>query len=50
MTTYGHGGDVNSFAAHCGFEVSEIVDLSSNINFITPTVDFSSVNHNANPS
>ncbi|ADR32693.1 aminotransferase class I and II [Sulfuricurvum kujiense DSM 16994] len=50
MTTYGHGGDVNSFAAHCGCEVSEVCDLSSNINFITPSVDFSGVLLNAYPS
>lgn len=50
MTTYAHGGDVNAFAQHCGCEVSEIVDLSSNINFITPTVDFGGVTLNAYPS
>ncbi len=50
MTTYGHGGDVNNFAAHCGCEVHEVLDLSSNINFITPAVDFSSVTLNAYPS
>lgn len=50
MTTYGHGGDVNSFAAHCGCEVSEVCDLSSNINFITPAVDFSGVLLNSYPS
>jgi threonine-phosphate decarboxylase len=50
MTTYAHGGDVNNFAAHCGCSVSEVIDLSSNINFITPTVDFSSVTLNAYPS
>jgi threonine-phosphate decarboxylase len=49
MTTYGHGGDVNSFAAHCGCAVSEVVDLSSNINFITPAVDFCGVTLNAYP-
>lgn len=50
MSTYAHGGDVNSFAAHCGCEVSEVVDLSSNINFITPIVDFSGVTLNSYPS
>ena len=50
MTTYAHGGDVNNFAAHCGCEVHEVLDLSSNINFITPAVDFSSVTLNAYPS
>lgn len=50
MTTYAHGGDVNNFAAHCGCSVSEVIDLSSNINFITPRVDFSGVALNAYPS
>jgi threonine-phosphate decarboxylase len=50
MTTYGHGGDVNSFAAHCGCAHEEVIDLSSNINFITPNVDFSGVTLNAYPS
>jgi len=50
MTTYAHGGDVNAFAHHCGCEASEVIDLSSNINFITPTVDFGSVPLNSYPS
>lgn len=50
MTTYGHGGDVNSFAVHCGCTPEEVIDLSSNINFITPSVDFSSVTLNSYPS
>jgi threonine-phosphate decarboxylase len=50
MTAYGHGGDVNSFATHCGCALEEVIDLSSNINFITPNVDFSSVTLNAYPS
>ncbi len=49
MTIYGHGGDVNNFAAHCGCKPEEVIDLSSNINFITPTVDFSSVTLNSYP-
>jgi threonine-phosphate decarboxylase len=49
MTTYGHGGDVNSFAAHCGCALEEVIDLSSNINFITPIVDFSGVTLNSYP-
>jgi threonine-phosphate decarboxylase len=50
MMTYGHGGDVKTFAVHCGCAPEKVVDLSSNINFITPTVDFSSVTLNAYPS
>ncbi|MDP3267093.1 MAG: aminotransferase class I/II-fold pyridoxal phosphate-dependent enzyme [Sulfuricurvum sp.] len=49
MTTYTHGGDVNGFAKHCDCTPKEIVDLSSNINFITPSVDFSCVSLNAYP-
>jgi threonine-phosphate decarboxylase len=50
MTTYGHGGDVNNFAAQCGCASEEVIDLSSNINFITPSVDFSSLTLNAYPT
>lgn len=50
MSTYAHGGDVNSFAAHCGCAHEEVIDLSSNINFISPSVDFSSVTLNTYPS
>lgn len=50
MTAYGHGGDVEAFAKHCGCAVSEVVDLSSNINFITPIVDFGGVTLNAYPT
>lgn len=49
MSTYAHGGDVNAFAAHCGCAHEEVIDLSSNINFITPTVDFSGVSLNVYP-
>ncbi len=49
MTTYGHGGDVNGFAAHCGCKPEEVIDLSSNINFIAPAVDFCGVSLNAYP-
>jgi len=50
MTTYEHGGDVNAFAALCGCKPEAVIDLSSNINFITPAVDFSSVTLNAYPT
>jgi threonine-phosphate decarboxylase len=49
MNLFEHGGDVNTFATHCGCTPEEIVDLSSNINFITPTVDFSTVALNTYP-
>jgi len=50
MSTYAHGGDVNAFAAQCACTAEEVIDLSSNINFITPRVDFSGVSLNAYPS
>lgn len=50
MKGYGHGGDVEAFAKHCGCTVGEVVDLSSNINFITPMVDFSGVTLNSYPT
>lgn len=50
MTTYGHGGDVNGFAAHCGCAPEAVIDLSSNINFITLNVDFNGVTLNAYPT
>lgn len=50
MTTYGHGGDVNGFAKHCGCAPEEVIDLSSNINFITPIVDFGGVTLNSYPT
>lgn len=49
MTPYAHGGDVNTFAALCGCAANEVVDLSSNINFITPAVDLANVTLNAYP-
>lgn len=50
MTTYTHGGDVNGFAEYYGCTPEEVIDLSSNINFITPSVDFSTVTLNAYPN
>ena len=39
MKQYTHGGDVETFAAQCGCRVDEVIDLSSNINFVTPHID-----------
>ena len=39
MTPFEHGGDVTAFAKACGCKVSEVIDLSSNINFIKPKID-----------
>lgn len=49
MTTYAHGGDVNAFAQHCNCTPSQIIDLSSNINFLTPAVDFNDILLNTYP-
>lgn len=38
MTTYQHGGDVKSFAKKLGCPIEDVIDLSSNINFIKPNV------------
>jgi len=39
MTPFEHGGDVTAFAKACNYEVSEVIDLSSNINFVKPSID-----------
>ena len=39
MTTFQHGGDVTAFAKACGCKVDEVIDLSSNINFVKPVID-----------
>ncbi|NQY94232.1 MAG: aminotransferase class I/II-fold pyridoxal phosphate-dependent enzyme [Campylobacteraceae bacterium] len=39
MTQYSHGGDVESFALQLSCDVKDIIDLSSNINFIKPQID-----------
>ena len=36
---YEHGGQVEAFASSLGCKVEEIIDLSSNINFIKPTIN-----------
>ena len=38
MNKFEHGGDVTAFAGACGCKVDEVIDLSSNINFVTPRV------------
>ncbi|MCL4432290.1 MAG: histidinol-phosphate aminotransferase family protein [Epsilonproteobacteria bacterium] len=50
MNLFAHGGDVNAFATHCGCTPQEVIDLSSNINFIIPSVDFGTVTLNAYPN
>jgi threonine-phosphate decarboxylase len=39
MTPFAHGGDVTAFAKDCNCDVNEVIDLSSNINFVKPTID-----------
>jgi threonine-phosphate decarboxylase len=39
MTRYSHGGDIKSFAKLIECDISQVIDLSSNINFIKPTTD-----------
>ncbi len=45
MKTYEHGGDIQNFAKSISCEVQEVIDLSSNINFIKPEIlcDFNSL-------
>ncbi len=46
MTPFQHGGDIVTFAKHCHCTPEEIIDLSSNINFVKPhlNTDFNRVN------
>ena len=39
MKIFQHGGDVIGFAKSCKCSVEEVIDLSSNINFVKPTID-----------
>jgi len=52
VTAFAHGGDVVSFAKIAGCSVNEVVDLSSNINFVKPKidVDFNALNILAYPN
>jgi threonine-phosphate decarboxylase len=52
LKTFQHGGAVEVFAKELGCEISEIIDLSSNINFIKPKIkcDFSSLDISSYPT
>lgn len=52
MKMYEHGGDVKSFALKNKCEISEVIDLSSNINFLKPEIslDFNALDISAYPS
>ena len=39
MKTFEHGGQIEKFAFDLGCDVSEIIDLSSNINFVKPQIN-----------
>ena len=45
MRLFEHGGDVTAFAKTCGCSNNEVVDLSSNINFVKPkiAIDFNNL-------
>ena len=51
MKTFEHGGQIEKFAFDLGCSVSEIIDLSSNINFVKPQVniDFNSLDISSYP-
>ena len=39
MKTFEHGGQIEKFTSDLGCSVSEIIDLSSNINFVKPQIN-----------
>ncbi len=39
IQTFQHGGDITAFAKTCGCSINEVIDLSSNINFVKPHID-----------
>jgi len=52
MREFSHGGDIYSFAKYIGCNPDEVIDLSSNINFIKPNIDidFNKLDISAYPS
>ena len=52
MVQQQHGGNVTAFAKEIGCKVSEVIDLSSNINFVKPNIDidFNALNISAYPN
>lgn len=52
MKTFEHGGQIEKFAFELGCDVSEIIDLSSNINFIKPqiNIDFNTLDISSYPT
>ncbi len=51
MKAYRHGGDIKSFAQKTGCREDEVIDLSSNINFVKPTlnINFNTIDISAYP-
>ena len=49
---FSHGGDIKSFAKELNCNIEQIIDLSSNINFIKPDIDidFNKLNISSYPS
>jgi threonine-phosphate decarboxylase len=52
MKTFEHGGQIEKFAFELGCSVDEIIDLSSNINFVKPqiNVDFNTLDISSYPT
>ena len=52
MKTFEHGGQIEKFAFDLGCRVDEIIDLSSNINFVKPqiNVDFNTLDISSYPT
>ncbi len=52
MKTFEHGGQIENFAFELGCRVDEIIDLSSNINFVKPqiNVDFNTLDISSYPT
>ena len=52
MKTFEHGGQIEKFAFELGCRVDEIIDLSSNINFVKPqiNIDFNSLDISSYPT
>ena len=52
MKTFEHGGQIEKFASDLGCKVSEIIDLSSNINFVKPqiNIDFNTLDISSYPT
>lgn len=49
MSNFLHGGDIYSFAKELNVKLAEIIDFSSNINFIKPSVKFDNIDISAYP-